>query len=29
VAATAVIAGDAAPTNDQRNLVAIELLSDD
>jgi hypothetical protein len=29
VAVTAVNAGDTAPTNDQWNLVAIELLSDD
>ena len=29
VAATVVNAGDTAPTNDQWNLVAIELLSDD
>ena len=28
-AGTAVNAGDTAPTNDQWNLVAIELLSDD
>jgi hypothetical protein len=28
-AGTVVNAGDTAPTNDQWNLVAIELLSDD